>query len=86
MNASATDKINMAVNLNSGEEKPPKRHLILKMVILITSVINVTTYDSLGNEHNLNLFFVKPMTMNGKFMGKIPQLKQQVVRQLLIKI
>ncbi|WP_337226065.1 flagellar hook protein FlgE [Proteus terrae] len=61
MNASATDKIDMAVNLNSGEEKidtlmHPFDPTDNDSYSFST---NVTTYDSLGNEHNVNLFFVK---------------------------
>lgn len=61
MNASATNKLDMAINLNSGEEAidvathpfDPKDNDSYNFST------NVTTYDSLGNEHNLNLFFVK---------------------------
>lgn len=61
MNASATDKLDITVNLNSGEEKvdaithpfDPKDN------DSYTWSTNSTTYDSLGNEHNINLFFVK---------------------------
>lgn len=59
MNASATDKIDMAVNLNSGEAKPAKAPFDAKDGDTYNFSTNVTTYDSLGNEHNLNLFFVK---------------------------
>lgn len=59
MNASATDKIDMAVNLNSGEAKPAKAPFDAKDSDTYNFSTNVTTYDSLGNEHNLNLFFVK---------------------------
>ncbi|HCH49983.1 MAG TPA: flagellar hook protein FlgE [Proteus sp.] len=65
MNASATDKINIAVNLNSGEEKPAKAVFDPKDNDSYNFSTNVTTYDSLGNEHNLNLFFVK--TDNNKW-------------------
>ncbi|QAV25122.1 flagellar hook protein FlgE [Proteus hauseri] len=65
MNASATDKINIAVNLNSGEEKPAKTTFDPKDNDSYNFSTNVTTYDSLGNEHNLNLFFVK--TDNNKW-------------------
>lgn len=70
MNASATDKINMAVNLNSGEEKPAKAPFDSKDGDTYNFSTNVTTYDSLGNEHNLNLFFVKTNDNEWKVYGQ----------------
>ncbi|WP_109401687.1 flagellar hook protein FlgE [Proteus terrae] len=70
MNASATDKINMAVNLNSGEEKPAKTPFDSKDGDTYNFSTNVTTYDSLGNEHNLNLFFVKTNDNEWKVYGQ----------------
>ncbi|AYY81253.1 MULTISPECIES: flagellar hook protein FlgE [Proteus] len=70
MNASATDKINMAVNLNSGEEKPAKAPFNAKDGDTYNFSTNVTTYDSLGNEHNLNLFFVKANDNEWKVYGQ----------------
>lgn len=70
MNASATDKINMAVNLNSGEEKPAKAPFDSKDGDTYNFSTNVTTYDSLGNEHNLNLFFVKTSDNEWKVYGQ----------------
>ncbi|ATN00152.1 flagellar hook protein FlgE [Proteus terrae] len=70
MNASATDKINMAVNLNSGEEKPTKTPFDSKDGDTYNFSTNVTTYDSLGNEHNLNLFFVKTNDNEWKVYGQ----------------
>ncbi|WP_109407817.1 flagellar hook protein FlgE [Proteus genomosp. 4] len=70
MNASATDKINMAVNLNSGEEKPAKAPFDSKDGDTYNFSTNVTTYDSLGNEHNLNLFFVKTKDNEWKVYGQ----------------
>ncbi|WP_337236224.1 flagellar hook protein FlgE [Proteus faecis] len=61
MNASATDKVDMTVNLNSAEEPIDQTiHAFNpKDNDSYNFSTNVTTYDSLGNEHNLNLFFVK---------------------------
>ncbi|WP_193015098.1 flagellar hook protein FlgE [Proteus sp. FME41] len=61
MNASATNKLDMAVNLNSGEDKidAVKHPFDPKDNDSYNFSTNVTTYDSLGNEHNVNLFFVK---------------------------
>ncbi len=61
MNASATNQLDMAVNLNSGEEKidTAKHPFDPTKNDSYNFSTNVTTYDSLGNEHNLNLFFVK---------------------------
>lgn len=70
MNASATDKINMTVNLNSGEEKPAKAPFNAKDGDTYNFSTNVTTYDSLGNEHNLNLFFVKANDNEWKVYGQ----------------
>ncbi|WP_100160424.1 flagellar hook protein FlgE [Proteus columbae] len=70
MNASATNKIDMAVNLNSGEEKPAKAPFDAKDGDTYNFSTNVTTYDSLGNEHNLNLFFVKTNDNEWKVYGQ----------------
>lgn len=70
MNASATNKIDMAVNLNSGEEKPAKTTFDPKDSDTYNFSTNVTTYDSLGNEHNLNLFFVKTNDNEWKVYGQ----------------
>ncbi|MBG2874857.1 flagellar hook protein FlgE [Proteus alimentorum] len=70
MNASATKKIDMAVNLNSGEEKPAKTTFDPKDSDTYNFSTNVTTYDSLGNEHNLNLFFVKTNDNEWKVYGQ----------------
>lgn len=61
MNASATDKVDMTVNLNSAEEiiDQTTHAFDPKDNDSYNFSTNVTTYDSLGNEHNLNLFFVK---------------------------
>lgn len=58
MNASETSTLDMTVNLNSDEDKPTIGFDVTKADSYNFST-NVTTYDSLGNEHNLNLFFVK---------------------------
>lgn len=58
MNASETKALDMTVNLNSDEDKPVGAFDVAKTDSYNFST-NVTTYDSLGNEHNLNLFFVK---------------------------
>ncbi|WP_099075768.1 flagellar hook protein FlgE [Proteus alimentorum] len=58
MNASETSTLDMTVNLNSDEDKPATAFDVNKTDSYNFST-NVTTYDSLGNEHNLNLFFVK---------------------------
>ncbi|MBI6216074.1 flagellar hook protein FlgE [Proteus sp. DFP240708] len=70
MNASATNKIDMAVNLNSGEDKPAKAPFDAKDGDTYNFSTNVTTYDSLGNEHNLNLFFVKTNDNEWKVYGQ----------------
>lgn len=61
MNARATDKLDMTVNLNSGEDKidAATHPFDPKDNDSYSWSTNVTTYDSLGNEHNINLFFVK---------------------------
>lgn len=80
MQASATDKVGINVNLNSGSEvidgvKVPDTKDPTKTILIPPTdptflpkssdsdsynfSTNVTTYDSLGNEHNINLFFVK---------------------------
>ncbi|MEQ4922423.1 flagellar hook protein FlgE [Proteus hauseri] len=58
MNASETTTLDITVNLNSDEDKPTVSFDVAKTDSYNFST-NVTTYDSLGNEHNLNLFFVK---------------------------
>lgn len=63
MSAKATGSAAIVANLNSTDAVITKTPLDINDTDTYSSKASMTTYDSLGNEHNLNLYFSK--TANG---------------------
>jgi flagellar hook protein FlgE len=63
MSAKATSSAALVANLNSTDAVITKTPLDINDTDTYSSKASMTTYDSLGNEHNLNLYFSK--TANG---------------------
>ncbi|MCE9872453.1 flagellar hook protein FlgE [Hafnia alvei] len=59
MPAKASTSGNMSMNLNSAHEVPKNNPFKVDDVDSYTYATSITTYDSLGNSHNMNLYFVK---------------------------
>ncbi|KGT95586.1 flagellar hook protein FlgE [Erwinia typographi] len=59
MSAKATTTAALVANLNSTDSVPTKTPLDINDTDTYNSKASMTTYDSLGNEHNLNLYFTK---------------------------
>lgn len=59
MPAKASTSGNMSMNLNSAHEAPKNTPFKVDDVESYTYATSITTYDSLGNSHNMNLYFVK---------------------------
>ncbi len=59
MSAKATSTAAIVANLNSTDSVPTKTPLDINDTDTYNSKASMTTYDSLGNEHNLNLYFTK---------------------------
>ncbi|AMO81482.1 flagellar hook protein FlgE [Obesumbacterium proteus] len=59
MPAKASSSGNMSMNLNSAHEVPKNNPFKVDDVDSYTYAASITTYDSLGNSHNMNLYFVK---------------------------
>ncbi|AJQ99689.1 Flagellar hook protein FlgE [Enterobacteriaceae bacterium bta3-1] len=59
MPAKASSSGNMSMNLNSSHEVPKNTPFKVDDVDSYTYATSITTYDSLGNTHNMNLYFVK---------------------------
>ena len=59
MPAKASSSGNMSMNLNSSHEEPKNSPFKVDDVDSYTYATSITTYDSLGNTHNMNLYFVK---------------------------
>lgn len=59
LNASATTKAALQVNLNSNHSVPSKSPINASDTDTFNYSTTITTYDSLGNPHNVQLFYVK---------------------------
>lgn len=59
LNASATTKAALQVNLNSNHSVPSKSPINASDADTFNYSTTITTYDSLGNPHNVQLFYVK---------------------------
>lgn len=59
INAKATTKASLQLNLNSNSKVPEKSPLNAKDAETFNYSTAITTYDSLGNERNIQLFYVK---------------------------
>ena len=59
MPAKATSTAALVANLNSTDSVPTTTPLDINNTSSYNSKASMTTYDSLGNEHNLNLYFTK---------------------------
>ena len=59
LNASATSKAFLQTNLNSNSKVPEKQPINAEDADTFNYSTNITTYDSLGNQRNVQLFYVK---------------------------
>ena len=59
LNASATTKASLQTNLNSNSKVPEKQPLNALDADTFNYSTTITTYDSLGNQRNVQLFYVK---------------------------
>ena len=59
LNASATSKAFLQTNLNSNSKVPEKQPINAENADTFNYSTNITTYDSLGNQRNVQLFYVK---------------------------
>ncbi|OTP82835.1 flagellar hook protein FlgE [Gilliamella apicola] len=59
LNASATSKAFLQTNLNSNSKIPEKQPINAEDADTFNYSTNITTYDSLGNQRNVQLFYVK---------------------------
>ena len=59
LNASATSKAFLQTNLNSNSKVPEKQPINPEDADTFNYSTNITTYDSLGNQRNVQLFYVK---------------------------
>ncbi|WP_414147064.1 flagellar hook protein FlgE [Erwinia sp. BNK-24-b] len=59
MAAKSTSTAALVANLNSTDSVPTTTPLDINNTASYNSKASMTTYDSLGNEHNLNLYFTK---------------------------
>ncbi|MGB9096612.1 flagellar hook protein FlgE [Erwinia sp.] len=59
MSAKSTSTAAIVANLNSTDSVPTTTPLDINNTDSYNSKASMTTYDSLGNEHNLNLYFTK---------------------------
>ncbi|MEI2265019.1 flagellar hook protein FlgE [Erwinia sp. CGal63] len=64
MAAKATSTAALVANLNSTDSVPTTTPLDINNTSSYNSKASMTTYDSLGNEHNLNLYFTKTSDNN----------------------
>jgi len=64
MAAKATSTAALVANLNSTDSVPTTTPLDINNTSSYNSKASMTTYDSLGNEHNLNLYFTKTADNN----------------------
>lgn len=59
LNASATSKASLQTNLNSNSKVPEKQPINATDADTFNYSTTITTYDSLGNQRNVQLFYVK---------------------------
>ncbi|MCX8650894.1 flagellar hook protein FlgE [Gilliamella sp. B2776] len=59
LNASATSKASLQTNLNSNSKVPEKQPISATDADTFNYSTTITTYDSLGNQRNVQLFYVK---------------------------
>jgi len=59
LNATATTKASMQINLNSNNEVPVRSPVDAEDSDTFNYSNTITTYDSLGNQHNVQLIYVK---------------------------
>ena len=59
LNASATNKASLQTNLNSNSKVPEKQPINATDADTFNYSTTITTYDSLGNQRNVQLFYVK---------------------------
>ncbi|MFQ0999494.1 flagellar hook protein FlgE [Gilliamella sp. BG6] len=59
LNASATTKASLQTNLNSNSKVPAKQPVNALDADTFSYSTTITTYDSLGNQRNIQLFYVK---------------------------